>query len=74
MIIKIKVNPGKNKEKIEKVSEDEYIIDLTERAEDNKANIELFNLLKRHFNVPVKNIKIIKGKTSRKKIIEIIDL
>jgi len=68
MIIKIKVKPGSREQKIEKTSDSEYEINLKERAEDNKANIELLKLLKRYFN---KEARIIEGKTSRNKIVEI---
>lgn len=70
MIIKIKVKPGSREQKIEKVSNKEYKISLKERAEDNKANIELLKLLKRYFNKPA---RIIKGLKSRNKVIKIQD-
>ena len=71
MILKIKVKPNSGKQEINIVSGDEYIISLKKRSEDNKANIELLNLLKRYFNISVQNIKIIKGLKSRNKIIEV---
>jgi len=70
MIIKIKVKPGSREQKIEKISEQEYKINLKERAEDNKANLELLKLLKKHFN---KQVRIIKGLRSRNKVIKIQD-
>jgi len=42
---------------------------LKKSPEDNKANEELTKLLKKYFNE--KNVKIIKGLTSRNKIIEV---
>jgi uncharacterized protein len=71
MIIKIKVRPNSDKQETKKINDLEYYVNLKERVEDNKANIELLKLLKRYFNNEFQNIKIIKGKTSRKKIIEI---
>ena len=70
MIIKIRVKPESREQKIEKISDSEYEINLKERAEDNKANIELLKLLKRYFN---KQTKIIKGFRSRNKVIKIQD-
>ena len=69
MIIKIKVKPNSGKQELVKISEDEYIINLKKPAQDNKANIELFKLLKKHFKA--ENIKIIKGLKSREKIVEV---
>lgn len=71
MIIKVKVKPNSNENKIEKVDDNEYNADITEKAEDNKANIELIKLLSKHFNISHKNIKI-KNPKSRNKIVEII--
>jgi len=69
MRVKIKVKPGSGKQKIEK-AEEGYVVWLKERAEDNKANIELLKLMKKYLG---KNIKIIKGVRSRDKIIEVRD-
>jgi len=71
MIIKAKVKPNSKEEKIEKISENEYVISVKEPAENNKANIRLINLLSKELNVSYKCIKI-KNPTSRDKIIEIL--
>jgi hypothetical protein len=70
MIINVKVKPNSKEEKIEKISENEYIIHVKEPAEDNKANIRVINLLSKELNVSHKNIKI-KNPTSRDKLIEV---
>ncbi|MEM4230405.1 MAG: DUF167 domain-containing protein [Candidatus Pacearchaeota archaeon] len=72
MILKLKVIPcSSNKEIINK--ENTLYIKLKESPENNKANIELINLLAKHFNKSVNHIKILRGKTSRNKIVEIKD-
>ena len=68
MILKIKVKPNSEKQEIEKIDEENYKISLKSKPEDNKANIELINLLKKHFG---KDIKIIKGLRNRNKIVEV---
>jgi uncharacterized protein (TIGR00251 family) len=68
MIIKIKVKPGSCKQEIIKIKDNEFIVYLREKPENNKANLELIKLLKKHFH---KNIKIIKGLKNRNKIIEL---
>lgn len=70
MIIKIKVYPKSGREEIIKISENSYKVYLKKPADDNKANIELIKLLRKHFK---KNINIIKGLKSRDKIIEVSD-
>lgn len=68
MILSIKVKPNSKKQSIEKISETNYLINLKQPAQDNKANLELIKLLKKHFK---KDIKIIKGHQSKNKIIEV---
>ncbi|MEK6914656.1 MAG: DUF167 family protein [Nanoarchaeota archaeon] len=68
MIINVKVHSNSKKQKIDKLSEDSYLIYLKKPAEDNKANLELLKLLKKNLKTEV---KIIKGFKSRNKIIEI---
>jgi len=68
MIIKVKVKPNSKAQELVKTGENEYKIALKEKAEDNKANIELLKLVKRHFG---KEVKIIKGLKSRNKIVEV---
>jgi len=68
MIVRIKVKPNSREQKIEQISDNEFKIYLKERPEENKANLELLKLLKKEFK---KNVKIIKGKTSRNKVVEI---
>lgn len=70
MIINVKVKPNSKEEKIEKVSEKEYIIHVREPAENNKANVRVINLLSKELNAPHKTIKI-KNPTSRNKLIEV---
>jgi len=68
MIIKVKAKPNSKEQEIIKISENEYKIALREKAEDNKANIELLKLLKRYFG---KEVRIVKGLKSKNKIVEI---
>lgn len=68
MIIQVKAYPHSGKEGIQKVSENEYKVYLKKAPEDNKANIELLKYLKKYFKAEV---RIVKGLTSRNKIIEV---
>ena len=70
MILNIKVKPYSGKQEIIKISETNYQILLKSLPENKEANIELLKLLKRYFKT--KEIKIISGRTSRDKRIEII--
>jgi len=65
--ILVKINSGR--QEIEKISEEEYKVFLKSLPEDNKANLELIKILSRALK---KEVKIIKGKKSRRKIVEVI--
>jgi len=74
MILKIKVQPNSGRQEIIKISEEEYKVFLTKSPENNKANEQLIKLLKKHFALKrdsPRDLKIIKGRTSRNKIIEV---
>ncbi|MFH1452159.1 MAG: DUF167 domain-containing protein [archaeon] len=68
MKIEVKVKINSKEQKITKITEDKYIIKLKSKPTDNKANTELIKLLKKHFK---RDIRILRGKTSRNKIIEV---
>ena len=69
MKIKVKVKPNSKEQSIEK-KENFYLVKLKSLPKDNKANLELIKLLKKHFK---KDVKIKSGFTSRRKIVEIIN-
>jgi uncharacterized protein YggU (UPF0235/DUF167 family) len=71
MIINVRVKPNSKEDSLEKTESGEYLANISEKAEDNKANIGLIKMLSKEFNVSYKNIKI-KNPSSRKKIVEII--
>ncbi|MFA4960155.1 MAG: DUF167 domain-containing protein [Candidatus Pacearchaeota archaeon] len=68
MKIEVKVQANSGREEIQKISDSQYKIFLKKPAEKNKANIELLKLLKKYFGTEV---KILKGKTSKNKTIEV---
>jgi uncharacterized protein YggU (UPF0235/DUF167 family) len=71
MIIKVNAKPNSSFEGIKKIAEGGYLVNVKDKAENNKANISVIRLLANEFGVYFKNIKI-KNKNSRKKIVEII--
>lgn len=70
MIIKVRVHVSSGREEIIKISNNEYKIYLKKPAKDNKANLELLKLLKKHFH---KTPIILKGLASHNKIVMISD-
>ena len=72
MRIYVKVIPRSSKNEITKISEGEYKVKLTAAPIDNKANKMLLDILAEHFDVPKSSLQIIGGKSTRKKIVEIL--
>lgn len=72
MIIKVKVKTSSSKDLVEEITQHkEYIICVKAAPENNKANISVIKILSKYFKTPDSNIKIIKGKTQRNKLIEV---
>lgn len=71
MKIFVKVKTGAKEEKIEKRGENNYVVFVKERAKKGLANKAVIKSLGRYFKVPQKNVVIISGFSSPKKLIEI---
>ena len=71
-ILKIKVIPRANKNEMAgKMADGTLKIKLKALPVDGKANEELVRFLSEEFDVKKERVRIISGKTGRKKIIEI---
>jgi uncharacterized protein YggU (UPF0235/DUF167 family) len=72
MKINITIKPNSTKGPlIEPQSDGSLIVYVREVAAENQANEALIKLLAKHLNVSKMRIKIIRGSTSRHKLIEI---
>ncbi len=67
----IKIKPNANENKIMEQHDDFLKIKIRAIPEKGKANNALIKFLSKYFEIPKSNIKIIKGETSRNKIVEI---
>lgn len=71
MKILVAVKPNSKKSEVKKISEGEYAVSVNAPAREGKANEAVIELLARHFSVPKSSIRIIRGQTARRKLIEI---
>ncbi len=71
MRIYVKVVPKSSRNKVEKISEEEYKAWVTAPPADNKANQALIELLSDYFDKPKSSFQIKAGKTAKTKIIDI---
>ncbi|HRH23513.1 MAG TPA: DUF167 domain-containing protein [Candidatus Magasanikbacteria bacterium] len=71
MRITITVKPRSSKIEVIQISETEYQVKLTASPVDGEANEQLLKVLSDYFEIPKTRISILKGKTGKKKIVEI---
>lgn len=69
MIKEVIVKTNQNETKIIQETENKLKILLKSKPEKGKANIELINFLSKKYNA---SVRIIKGKTKKKKVVEIL--
>jgi uncharacterized protein (TIGR00251 family) len=70
MKFKVKSYPLSGRQEVIKKFENELEVYLKSPRENNKANIELIKILEKYFG---KQVKIKSGKTSKRKVVEVID-
>ena len=71
MKISFKVKTGSKKETVERIDDTNYIAHVKAPPVEGKANDALVSLLSDYFGVPKSHIQIIKGTTSKYKLVEI---
>ena len=71
MRITITVKPRSSKIEVIQISETEYQVKLTASPVVGEANEQLLKVLSDYFEIPKTRISILKGKTGKKKIVEI---
>ena len=72
MFFKIKTTPKAKFNKIEKISDTEFKVWTTAAPDKGKANTAAIKLLSQELKIPSSRLTIIKGATTRQKIIEIL--
>ncbi len=70
--IKLKVIARAKKEELLRLSEDSYRIKVSSAPEKGKANKRIIELLSKEFGVKRRDIRIVSGATSDRKIAEIL--
>ena len=71
MQINIKAKPNSREEKVEKISDTDFIVSVKEPPVEGKANRAIINALAVYFKIASARIKIVSGWTSRQKVLEI---
>ncbi len=69
MRINIKARPDSNENKVEKTDGSNFIVSVKDPPVQGRANRAILKLLSEYFRTP--RIRIVSGRTSRNKVIEI---
>lgn len=72
MKILVKVKPNSRQEKVEKIGENDFVVNVNYPAKEDKANRRAIELLSEYFDIAKTKIIILRGHNSRNKIIEIL--
>jgi len=67
----VKVKPGAKKEEVRKIAAGEYVAFVHAPAREGRANLALMEMLADYFSVAKSSVNIIRGQTSRKKLVEV---
>jgi len=71
MKIFVKAKPNAKENKVEKIDDQHFTVSVKEPPMDNKANLAIIELLSEYFNVPISNVRLIAGRTTKNKVFEI---
>lgn len=69
--LSVKVHPKSRKQEITELGKNVYKIHVVSTPSKGEANAEVCKLIARHLDVPVSRVKILRGHTSRNKLISI---
>jgi len=72
MKIFIKARPSAREEKVEKISETNFVVWVKEPPVKNKANKAIIKALAQYFNIASSGVVLVAGSSSRQKIFEVI--
>ena len=67
----VTVKPQAKRSEVKKISDGAYAVSVQAPAREGKANEAVRELLAEHFSVPKSSIRIIRGETARRKLVEI---
>ncbi|MFH0804343.1 MAG: DUF167 domain-containing protein [Candidatus Zambryskibacteria bacterium] len=72
MKINVKARPGAKEEGVERVDGENFVVSVKEPPVQGRANMAIVRALAEYFKVPIFQVKLISGFSSRQKIFEIL--
>ncbi len=71
MRISVKVKPNAKQERVEKMGEGNFSVWIKEKPVEGRANDAAIRALAEYFHVPASQVVLIKGRTAREKVFEV---
>jgi uncharacterized protein (TIGR00251 family) len=71
MKISVRVKPNARKNEVKRVEDNNYVVCVTAAPVDGKANEKVIEVLSEYFGKPKRAITILRGATSKVKLVEI---
>ena len=71
MKIELRVKPVAKKTVVEKQANGTFVVKVKEPAKEGRANQAVIEAMAEYFSVPKRSVAIVRGHTSRNKLIEI---
>lgn len=72
MKITVKAKPASKEEKVEKITEFEFVVSVKEPPVQGRANMAIIKALAQYFRVSPSQVRLVSGFTSRQKVFEIL--
>jgi uncharacterized protein (TIGR00251 family) len=72
MKITVKAKPASKEEKVEKITEFEFVVSVKEPPVQGRANMAIIKALAQYFCVSPSQVRLVFGFTSRQKVFEIL--
>ena len=70
LVVRVRATPHARKEKVEEI-DGVLCIAVRERAEENRANVRIKEIVAERFAVPITQVRMVTGMRSRSKLIRI---
>jgi uncharacterized protein (TIGR00251 family) len=71
MRVSVRVKPNARKNEVQRLDDNRFLISVTAPPVEGKANKKVVELLAEYFHVPKRSVTILRGVTSKEKIVEI---
>lgn len=71
MYVKVRVIAGAKDESVHKISDNRFDLRVKEKAERNRANARVLELIAREFHLPAKKVRIVNGHQSPSKMLAV---